>query len=242
MDAYHVQEIIAEMQIRTDAERSRMIQIEWHFIRFLDEHSTQSPKTLHDQLASSPEFFHEVLSACFRSRNNVEEIVDQKPSEHQRYMAEHAFHLLHDWNVIPGTNDAGLVDEVQLDTWCIAAREIATRSGREEVCDVQIGEMLARSQQTDTDGAWPCRAIRNVIEKISTKSLCSGLSCGILNSRGATWRDEGGNQERDESKRYRDLAEKIRFDSPTTARLRDSIAESYDREANWWDEQEKWES
>jgi hypothetical protein len=242
MDAYRVQEIIAELQRRTDAQRSRMIQIEWHFIRFLDEHSTQSPKTLHNHLASSPEFFHEVLSACFRSRNAAEEKVDQKPTAHQRYMAEHAFHLLHNWNVIPGTIDAGPVDEQQLDAWCLASRELARNSGREEVCDVQIGEMLARSPQLDPDGSWPCRAIRNVIEKIATKSLCSGLSCGILNSRGATWRDEGGKQERDESKRYRDLAEKIRFDSPTTARVLDSIADSYDREASWWDEQQKWES
>ena len=55
----HIQEIIAELQGRTDIANDRMIQIEWHFIRLLDEHSLHSPKTLHKHLSQSPGFFDE---------------------------------------------------------------------------------------------------------------------------------------------------------------------------------------
>ena len=239
LDHYHIQEIIAELQARDDVDPNRLIQLEWHFIQLLDRHSRQSPKTLHTQLAKSPEFFHDVLSACFRSRNEPESS-REKPTDHDKYMAEHAFHLLHEWDHIPGTQDDGSIDENALMKWCKRSRELAIASGRIEVCDVQIGEMLARSSVADPDGSWPCQPIRNVIEEIATDSLCSGLSCGIHNSRGATWRVEGGKQERDLSQKYRGLADKIRFDSPVTAKLLSSVAESYDREGDWWDEREKW--
>ena len=240
MDSYHIQEIIAELQGRTDIANERMIQIEWHFIRLLDDHSRHSPKTLHQHLSRSPEFFHEVLSACFRSRNETDRERDE-PTAHAKYMAEHAFHLLHDWNHTPGTQENNAIDEQQLQAWCSKARELAIASGRIEDCDVQIGEMLARCSFDDADGAWPCRAIRNVIEGIATDSICSGLSRGIHHSRSVTWRSEGGTQERDLSARYRDLANKVRFDSSTSARVLDSVADSYDRESKWWDERERWE-
>ena len=188
MDSYHIQQIIAELQGRTDIANDRMIQIEWHFIRLLDEHSLHSPKTLHKHRSQSPGFF----------------------------------------------------DEQQLLDWCSKARELAISSGRIEVCDVQIGEMLARCTIEDDDGSWPCHAIRNVIEAISTDPICSGLSCGIHNSRGATSRNKGGNQERDLSSKYRDLAKKVRYVSPTTARVLDGVADSYEREAGRWDELERW--
>jgi len=100
--------------------------------------------------------------------------------------------------------------------------------------------MLARCTIEDDDGSWPCDAIRNVIEAISTDPICSGLSCGIHNSRGATSRNKGGNQERDLSSKYRDLAKKIQFVSPITARVLNGVADSYEREAGRWDELERW--
>lgn len=239
MDSYHVQEIIAELQARDDVAKDRLIQIEWHFIRLLDEHSRQSPKTLHAYLAESPEFFHEVLSSCFRSRNEPVD-ASKKSDEHAKYMAEHAFHLLHSWSHIPGTQEGGSIDEQCLQKWCSKARELAAASGRIEVCDVQIGEMLSRCPTEEEDGSWPCRAIRNVIELIHSDSLCSGLSCGIHNSRGVTFRAEGGAQELELSEKYRKLADKVRFESPITARVLQGVSEDYERESRWWDERERW--
>ena len=187
MDRYHIQEVIAELHLREDVATDRLILIEWHFIHLLDAHSQYSPKTLHKHLAHSPDFFHEVLSACSRSRN-ITEVEREAVTDHDKYMAEHAFHLLRDWNYIPGTQDDGSIDEQELNDWCLKAREFAIASGRIEVCDVQIGEMLSRCPRQDDDGSWPCQAIRRVIETIASDSIASGLHCGISNSRGLAWR------------------------------------------------------
>jgi hypothetical protein len=157
-------------------------------------------------------------------------------------MAEHAFHLLHEWNHVPGTVDDGSVDESRLREWCTMARRIAEDSGRLDVCDSHIGQLFAKSKQRDDDGVWPCGAIRHVASEIATDALGSGMSCGIRNLRGAVWRGTGGDQERDLAAEFRERADRIRFDSPFVARILDSVVESYENEAKWWDERDRWEA
>ena len=53
--------------------------------------------------------------------------------------------------------------------------------------------------------------------------------------------DSGGDQERELEQQYCSKAELIRFDSPFVAGILDSVADSYQREAAWWDERERWE-
>ena len=106
LDAHDMQSVIEELQGRDDIDQDRLVRIEWHFIRLLDGHSGHLPRTLHKYLSTSPEFFNEVLSCCYRSRNSETE-EEQETTEHQRYMAEHAYHLLHDWGLVPGTNEDG---------------------------------------------------------------------------------------------------------------------------------------
>ena len=100
--------------------------------------------------------------------------------------------------------------------------------------------MFARSKQTDEDQSWPCRAIRRIATEIKTPDLSSGMFCGICNSRGATWRSGGGDLERQEEKKYREMADLIRFDSPFVAAILDSVADSYRRDAERWDEDKRW--
>ena len=239
-DGYHIRQIIGELQGRGDVDEARLIPIEWHYIRLLDKHSEHVPRTLQRHLSSSPEFFNEVLSLCYRSTNENDTRKAQEPSAHQRYMAEHAFHLLHEWDRIPGTSDDGTVDERILRDWCVTGRRIAEESGRLDVCDSHVGQLFARSKQRDDDGAWPCNAIRRVAEEIATDSLGSGISCGIHNLRGPSFRGSGGDQERNLAAQYRKCADHIRFESPFVARILDAVVESYENEAEWWDERDRW--
>src|SRR5690606_378101 len=106
-----------------------------------DGHSGHSPRTLHRYLSTSPEFFNEVLGCCYRSQKS-EPAEEQESTDHRRIMAEHAYHLLCDWSLIPGTNEDGSIDEGQLREWCNGARRIADESGRMEVCDSHIGQLF----------------------------------------------------------------------------------------------------
>src|SRR5690606_22859079 len=93
----------------------------------------------------------------------------------------------------------------------------------------------------DSDGKWPCDAVRRVIESIGGDSIGSGLYCGIKNSRGAVFRGKGGDQERELAEKFRQRAERIRFDAPFTAGVLDNVASSYDRAARDWDERDQWD-
>lgn len=241
LDGHDVQSVIEELQRRSDVDQDRLIRIEWHFIRLLDSHSGHSPRTLERYLSSSPGLFNEVLNCCYRSRK-PEAQVEENSTEHQGYMAEHAYRLLHDWSRLPGTQEDGSVNEDELREWCKEARRIAEETGRTEICDSHIGQLFARCAAEDSDGKWPCTAVRRVAGEIASDSLSSGFYCGIKNLRGAGFRARSSSQERTLAEEFRAKANRIRFDSPFVADVLDSVARSYDREAEWWNERDRWES
>ena len=61
---------------------------------------------------------------------------------------------------------------------------------------------------------------------------------GIRNARGATWRGEGGAQERELAEQYRSWSREVAFEHPFTANMLEQIAADYDHDAKWWDEQD----
>ena len=149
------------------------------------------------ELATSPKFFVEVLSLCYRphtddAKNDGDEELTTKQNRH---FAERAFRLLHDWTQIPGTGTDGKADEIALRAWCVEARRLAEESGYQQICDNHIGQVYARAP-SDDDGRWPCLPVRNLIQEIATDSLLSGWFCGIRNTRGVVCQSPGGDQER----------------------------------------------
>lgn len=236
-----IEQIIGALQRCADIDEDRLARVEWHYIRCLGRHSEHAPRTLQKHLSSSPDFFNELLRLCYRSDRDTDAGTPREPSANDRYMAEHAFHLLHEWDRVPGMRDDDTVDEALLRDWCKRARQLAEEAGRLGVCDIHIGELFSKSKQHDDDGAWPCRAVRRVASEIATEALADGMSCGISNLRGATFRGSGGDQERNLADDFRQRANRIRFESPFVAQVLDSVAKGYEREAKWWDERDRWE-
>ncbi len=237
---YGIQQIIGVLQERNDIEAKRLAGIEFGYLRLLDGHSGGSPKILHTELATSPEFFVEVLSLCYRAHMEGAEEEKTPPTDEQRRFGERAIRLLLDWARVPGSTADGKVDEAGLRAWCLEARRLAKESGRLEVCDDHIGQVFANAP-SDENGCWPCKQVRAVIEEIHTDSLLSGWFCGIRNSRGAGFRARGGNQERNLAGKYRKHAEELRFESPIVAKILDEVADSYEREGKRWDARGDWE-
>ena len=65
--------------------------------------------------------------------------------------------------------------------------------------------------------------------------MANGMLVGRLNARGATWRGEGGDQERTLAKTYRDWSMRAAVQYPFTARLLADLAKNYERDAEWHD-------
>jgi hypothetical protein len=238
--AYDIVEIIGALQDKADVDLTRLLRIEWNFLGMLDGHHGRKPQTLQKHLCNNPEFFIELLSLLYRSKNgSPNDSTNTMKDEWRAANATQGYRLLHNWDIIPGMKDDGSIDEGHLCGWCEKARRLANECGRIDICDSHIGQIFVHAPK-EADGRWPCATVCQLIEQINSESLRSGVYCGIFNSRGMVFRGRGGDQERELAANYRQQAEAIRFDFPVTASILDDVANAYEREGRDWDEEERW--
>lgn len=231
---------------KKDAPRERLALIEWIYFP-LHEH-TRAPKVLHAELARDPAFFTEVLCWIYRAspgesetdeRDDEEKVMphpekseDSEKAELRAERGRRAWSLLFHWHQIPGLQEDGTLDEEHLKNWVARVRELATEKERSVVALIQIGHALAHSPR-DEDGAWPHRAVRDIIDDIANPRLESGFYSQVINNRGVTTRGltDGGFQERALAERYERDVVQIADAWPRTAAVLRGIAEDYRRHA-----------
>jgi len=157
-------------------------------------------------------------------------------TEHEREYMQRVFQLLHDWQIIPGTNTHGIVEADALRAWVLEARKRADAVNRRVVCDIHLGKVFAQSPP-DADNGMPLVAIREVFEECKSDQMESGFYDGLRNLRGVHWRGlyEGGKQERDLAATFEQHAQTC-SKWPRTARALRWVAKFYLREAELEDE------
>jgi hypothetical protein len=100
--------------------------------------------------------------------------------------------------------------------------------------------MLAYSVP-DPDGAWPHTVVRNLIEKMSSAHLETGIDTERFNMAGrphARALYGGGGRERGTAEEFREWSRKTRA-WPRTSAMLERIAQSWDRMAEMQDERSK---
>ncbi len=109
--------------------------------------------------------------------------------------------------------------------------------GRLRIGDNYIGKLLAASPP-DPDGAWPCLAVREVLEAIDSTEIEKGLGTQIFNSLGVTSRGmlDGGEIERDKAALYNEQAARFVDRWPKIAQILREAAEGFERMARDRDE------
>jgi hypothetical protein len=237
-DFHDVHRVVEFLQQQPQTDENRLAKIEFAFLFCLDRYSCL-PLTLQRLLAKNPKFFVECLEVLYRPRHRDKGALDEEkapPDPLLQAKAERIWNLLHDWQVIPGTESNG-ISEVKLKAWVDAARQLAKEVDRLEVCENTIGQLFARSGE-DTDGARPAVAVRNVMENCLSESMRSGFSTGLLNLRGVVNKGlyEGGNQERNLANKFRNYAQ-ICAQWRNVASVHKSVSEYYIRQAEQEDEE-----
>lgn len=239
MDAYHVQEAFGVLQKDPSVNFDRVASLEYSFLPMLDRHS-RLPMTLQRKLAREPRFFVECLSLLYKRKGEVDNPSsskeDTEPDPETALRAQQVWRLLHDWVVIPGSDESGNVSLAELRGWLATARQLAKDADRLEVCDSTLGDLFARSRE-DVDGAKPLVAIREMIEELGSEHLEHGFHIGLRNLRGVVTKGhyEGGQQERDLASifhRYSVHCSKW----PRTAAVLRGVAENYEKDAQREDE------
>jgi hypothetical protein len=71
------------------------------------------------------------------------------------------------------------------------------------------------------------------MEDIQSESMVRGAHTGVFNSRGAHWRGEGGDQERELAEKYRKWGLALQMSHPFVAsKLLMGLAKTYDNQAS----------
>jgi hypothetical protein len=214
------------------SDREPLVQYEFAFFNLLDD--VRTPKALFAALESDSTLFVELVSRVYRGRDEPE----RKLEERESALAQHAWWVIRHWRGLPGRRDDGSVDPDHLRTWVHEARLAFAESDRADIGDELIGQTLAASPPGD-DGAWPAKAVRDIIESIGSPNIESGIHIGVRNDRGTTTRGvfDGGKQEWDLAAMYRAWAECTTTEWPRTSRILRGLAESYEHEARREDEE-----
>jgi hypothetical protein len=205
---------------------------EFAFFQLLEHH--RIPRALFAALADEPALFVELVSRVYRGEHQP----DRKLNQQEAAFAHHAWWVLRHWDGIPGRRDDGTVDGPHLTSWTRAARLEFADSGRTDIGDELIGQMLAYSP-IGADEAWPAEAVREIVEATGSQSLESGIHTGVINNDGVTTRGvfDGGDLERNKAARYREWSKQVAPSSPRTGRLLRRLAESYERDARHHDDE-----
>ncbi|SFV17955.1 hypothetical protein SAMN05216552_10827 [Pseudoduganella namucuonensis] len=146
-------------------------------------------------------------------------------------MAERGYTLMEALKRIPGTDENGEIHSERLGKWVARIRHSCAELSRTEIADIVIGKFLS-SSPLGKDGAWPCEAVRTVMEDVQSEDMMRGAHTGVYNSRGVHTRGNGGDQERQLAEKYRKWAQQIRTSSPYVAsELLMKLTDTYEKEA-----------
>lgn len=223
---------------RTDADESELARREYFWLPLIVGvgRSEDRVPALYRVLAREPEFFAQLLKDAYRGEG---EAAEDEPSEEQQNRAEAAHRIFMHCHNVPGFQQPERPDTEALKRWVREARRLAAELDRAEIGDLMIGRVLAYAPNDTDDGAWPHRAIRDVIEDVSSDELESSIRSEQINKRGAYWKGpiEGGAQERDLAAQARAWVAVVGPRWPRTERLLRSISDMWDREAKREDEE-----
>ena len=237
LNGYHITQIFEELEKREDTAKSILLRLEWLYLPIFTSYDFRhKPKVLHEALASSPEFFLEVLKCVYKSEKE-EPSTEDISNETKLNRAIHAHQLFDSWKQIPGVNAEGIIDEDFLWNWIKKVRNLAEESGRLSVADVQIGKVLAAYPEKVEP--WPPQEICRVLDTINSKSMKSGFSSATFNKRGSSSRGffDGGFIEKEHAQFFHRQAEAIKYEFPETAKILARLAREYEDDAKLMDEQ-----
>lgn len=179
-----------------------------------------------------PDLYVQAIAWCYKRKDGGADPEELKAPGDMQKVAERGYKLLEAMRRIPGHNELGELTAENLGKWVATVRQSAAEISRADVADICIGELLAHAP-IGTDGVWPCEPVRQVMEDIQSEQMMRGAHTGVYNSRGAHWRGEGGDQERELAAKYRAWGQALQSSHPYVASvLLMGLAKGYDADAS----------
>lgn len=224
--AWEVEQVFNILRGRKDVPPIEIARREYAYLPLL--HFSQVPLTIHSLLMQDPDFFVELLCDVFKPASGDA----REPTEERRVRASAGFRVLSECRTIPGMKEGNVIDHAKLSLWIARVRELAAIRDRSAIADEYIGHTLAHAPLDSDDGAWPHRAVRDLIEDLALPGLERGIRIERFNMRGPTMRGpfDGGNQERSLAATIREWT-KSTTPWPRTTKLLTDMANEWERHA-----------
>lgn len=237
LQQHDIEKAFVVLNKHTGFSRDQLAMLEFTYIEILSqpwsEREGYGLPNLGKFVEAHPEEFVRAIVWTYRRKDGRE--LDPEdlrvPAEHAQAFAKRGYKLLEGLDRIPGHNEHGELDAELLANWIKSVREACAKLGRLEVADLAIGKLLSEAP-AGKDGVWPCEPVRSVMEDLHSRNIMRGAHTGLYNSRGAVWRGEGGDQERELAATYRGWANALQYTHPFVAELLSGMAETYEHEAN----------
>lgn len=237
IENYSVEQALKHLNSSPEISLDQMASLEFAYIDLLGgawgSRDSSSIPNLEKYVETHPEFFVQAVCWIYKRKDGATDPSEfQVESDNVNNMATRGYKLLEAIRRIPGHNDLGELERDRLAKWVATVRQSCFELARLDVADLCIGKLLSHAPVGEDD-VWPCESVRDVIDDIQSESMTEGARTGVYNSRGAHWRGEGGDQERELAEKYRKWSEELQFSHPFVAsKLLMGLAKTYDREAS----------
>jgi len=217
--------MIQALQQRSDADLAQIAALEYEYLPLLE--FVAQPVALNQILAGSPDFFVKIICDAFAPASGAKEPI----TDDRKLRARLGYQVLQSMRTVPGFS-GGLDDLEHLRSWISEVRNLAKKADIADIADQQIGQVLAYAPADADDGAWPTKKIRDLIQELAADKIENGIMISRFNQRGAFRKNlyDGGNQERDLARQYRDWAAAAK-NWPRMKILLERIAEDWDLHA-----------
>jgi hypothetical protein len=227
MLSYYIGLLLKELRTRSDVEKLEIARLEYAYFPLL--RYEREPLLIYDLLASDPEMFVEVLSHVFRGKNVP---ADQVLTDEMRTRATVSYDLLTAFKNVPGSRE-GKIDVLELSEWVVKVRALTAAKDLSDIGDQRIGCVLAHAPHNAGEPFWPPSAVCQVIETAASEQIERGFAIECFNKRGAYTKgiNEGGEQEREFTKRYEAWADAAPM-YPRTSAMLIRISEDWIRNAD----------
>jgi hypothetical protein len=233
---YWIEKLFNLMYSNPEVDKFKLAKYEYSYVPFLTRGFDKKRLALHELLASSPEFFITLICDLYKPHSGERDSCEDK--KNAKIKAEFAWKILNSWDCPPGVSNEGKVDGEELRKWVEAARESAVENDRLAVAEQHIGNVLFYLPEDPDDHVWPHKELRKLIEEIKSDNIEKGIEIEQFNSRGTFSKAmfEGGKQEREIARKWKERAEKMGLSWPRTRALLERIADSWERQAEREDE------
>ena len=233
-DASGIPHAFKSLDRRSDVATEDKAKLEFAFFRVLERSEYRMPNLVR-QIMASPAVYAEAVIRAFKREDERDDPPDLRidDADRRKDVAIAAYDLLQWFHRVPGSDARGVVDAARLHEWLDDVRALCAQHDRVAVGDLRIGDLLSRAPRDD-DGRWPCRAVCEALERISSAEIETGFIIGTNNARGVVTRQIGemGDQERELAAKYRGWVQQIAYEFPRVGAVLERIAEGYDNDAS----------